>query len=266
MRPEVCALAESRMRRVEKTHETWFQLYHGPEGLLHEWTHTVAFDAYVLDKIDFCADTGRRYWGQEARWNDGPEIQALMDKLDVSVCFVDRCTRPQGLRPSWYYSRGEWKKLETKEAISTYSSQADLCFVVQFGDTQLAWEKNGEIPKAPQFFPLVRLDTGAFWYAGDRIRSRCEALFKKSIWSSNALVNGESHAMQRRHACYFSLLRGMKVEITMELKRSLSDNFFFHMEDSENNVETAPRSQGSVGLGTQASPPMAGLRRLSFEI
>ena len=196
----------------------------------------MAFDAYVLDKIDFCADATmvRRSWGQEARWNDGPEIQALMDKLDVSVCFVDRCTRFEWyysrLRPSWYYSRGEWKKLETKEAISTYSSQADLCFVVQFGDTQLAWEKNGEIPKAAQFFPVVRLDTGAFWYAGDRIRSRCEALFKKSIKSSTALVHGESHAMQRRHACYVSLLRGMKVEITMELKRSLSDIFFFSQE------------------------------------
>ena len=47
----------------------------------------------------------------------------------------------------------------------------------------------------------------------------------------------------------------------MELKRSLSDTFFFHMEASEKNVETAPRSRGSEGLGIQAIPPIAGLRR-----
>ena len=54
VRQAISALAKSRRRRVEKKNTAWFQLYEGPGAHLHEWAHTVAFDAYVLDKMEFC--------------------------------------------------------------------------------------------------------------------------------------------------------------------------------------------------------------------
>ena len=275
VRQAISALAKSRRTRVEKKSTAWFQLYEGPGAHLHEWAHTVAFDAYVLDKMEFCVSGPMGGWGhtddRESRWHDGPEIQALMDELDLSACFINSGNDEIGKWTyAWHYERGTWTTLKTKEAITDYSSKADLCFLVQRGDTQLVGTQDRVclpntpafymLPRTPEFYPLVRLDTGAFWHAGARIRARCEELFRKSMWSSRALVNQESHAMQRRHACYASLLSGMKLELKMELKRSLSDSFFFHMEAS-GNVRPARRSRGSVGLGTQASPPMAGLRR-----
>ena len=206
-------------------------------------------------------------WGhtddRESRWHDGPEMQALMDELDLSACFIISALPYSKWTHAWHYESGTWTTLKTKEAITHYSSKADLCFVVQQGDTQLVCEDMVILPKTPEFYPLVRLDTGACWRAGARTRARCEELFKKSIWSSKAIVNKESHAMQRRHACYVSLLKGMKLELKVELQRSLSDNFFLHVE-IPGGVTPAPRSQGSQGLETQASPPIGGLRRGSF--
>ncbi len=267
VRQAISALAKSRRRRVEKKNTAWFQLYEGPGAHLHEWAHTVAFDAYVLDKMEFCVSGPMGGWGhtddRESRWHDGPEIQALMDELDLSACFILLALPKGEWTRAWHYERGTWTTLMAKEAITDYCSKADLCFVCSKGDTQLGKQAAVCYPRTPEFYPLVRLDTGAFWHAGARIRARCEELFKKSIWSSRALVNKESHAMQRRHACYASLLSGMKLELKVELQRSLSDTFFFHMEIS-GSVTPAPRSQGSQGLETQASPPIGGLRRGSF--
>jgi len=89
---EIGALAKSRRRRAEKKNTAWFQQYQGPGALLHEWAHTVAFDAYVLDKMEFCVSGPVGGWGheddRESRWHDGPEIQALMDELALSACFI----------------------------------------------------------------------------------------------------------------------------------------------------------------------------------
>ena len=96
-----------------------------------------------------------------------------MDELDLRACFIflrleflDESTR------AWHYERGTWTTLMAKEAITDYCSKADLCFVVRDGDTQLGTNAAVCYPRTREFYPLVRLDTGAFWHAGARIRAR----------------------------------------------------------------------------------------------
>ena len=161
-----------------------------------------------------------------------------MDKLGDSVCFVSMLEE-RNIR-NCFYSCGAWKIIiESEELLTSHIAKADLCFVVDSGDTQLASVVYGITPEGPQFYPLVHKDTGAFWYGGGSLRQRFEKLFKESIWASRDFRLDEAFAMQRRQACYLSLMAGMKREITAEVKRLLSDFFFLsHRSIREWHVAT----------------------------
>ena len=80
----------------------------------------------------------------------GPEIQALLDNLEATVCLV---TTSWGIQSSCFYGGGAWKNLAS---LTSHMEQAELCFVVESGDVQEASDTYGIKPSAPQFHPSVR--------------------------------------------------------------------------------------------------------------